>query len=297
MTRRRRRMVLLGATLAGASLAASLALVSVANAHGSMITPVSRALQCRLEGPENPQSAACQAAISLGGTQPVYDWNEVNIPNAAGRHRELIPDGELCSAGRDKYRGFDLPRADWPATELPTSGAFTFRYRATAPHVGTFSLFVTRDGYDPTQPLAWDDLAPEPFLEVDRPPLEDGTYVMPGELPAGKNGRHLIYAIWQRADSPEAFYSCSDVVFGEGPGPTPTPTATASPTPSPTTPPPTTPPPTTPPPGVAEPWQPHTAYQVGEVVTFDGQQYACRQSHTSLPGWEPPIVPALWLPQ
>ncbi|HWH01063.1 MAG TPA: carbohydrate-binding protein, partial [Pilimelia sp.] len=27
-----------------------------------------------------------------------------------------------------------------------------------------------------------------------------------------------------------------------------------------------------------------------------GRIYQCRQAHTSLPGWEPPHVPALWLP-
>ncbi|WP_189053010.1 lytic polysaccharide monooxygenase auxiliary activity family 9 protein [Longimycelium tulufanense] len=179
-----------------------------------MQSPKSRILTCREEGPENPKTAACKAAIRTGGTQAVYDWNEVNIPNAAGRHRQIIPDGKLCSAGRDKYKGFDLPRADWPATSMPTSGQFTFTYRATAPHRGGFELYVTRDGYDPTKPLRWSDLEPQPFLKVMDPPLRNGSYVMSGKLPAGKSGRHLIYAIWQRTDSPEAFYSCSDVVFG-----------------------------------------------------------------------------------
>src|SRR5699024_4230518 len=50
---------------------------------------------------------------------------------------------------------------------------------------------------------------------VDDPTVEDGSYVLDGTLPDGKDGRHLIYAIWQRTDSPEAFYSCSDVVFGD----------------------------------------------------------------------------------
>lgn len=36
-------------------------------------------------------------------------------------------------------------------------------------------------------------------------------------MPA-KSGRHLVYSIWQRSDSPEAFYTCSDVVFGEDSG-------------------------------------------------------------------------------
>lgn len=66
------------------------------------------------------------------------------------------------------------------------------------------------------------------------------------------------------------------------------------PTTPPTTPPPTTPPPTTPP--AADAWAPNTAYQVGDIVTYGGARYQCRQAHTSLVGWEPPNVPALWLP-
>ncbi|WP_439660727.1 carbohydrate-binding protein [Lentzea sp. HUAS TT2] len=29
-------------------------------------------------------------------------------------------------------------------------------------------------------------------------------------------------------------------------------------------------------------------------MTYSGATYRCRQGHTSLPGWEPPNVPALW---
>src|SRR5690606_32040166 len=43
-------------------------------------------------------------------------------------------------------------------------------------------------------------------------------------------------------------------------------------------------------------WAPHTAYTAGQRVTYQGAAYECRQSHTSLPGWEPPNVLALWLP-
>ncbi|EAU68486.1 chitinase D [Stigmatella aurantiaca DW4/3-1] len=37
------------------------------------------------------------------------------------------------------------------------------------------------------------------------------------------------------------------------------------------------------------------AYAQGDNVTYSGKAYDCRQSHTSLVGWEPPNVPALWL--
>ena len=118
--------------------------------------PVSRVAGCFAEGPENPRSAACKAAVAAGGTQALYDWNGVNIANAAGKSKEIIPDGKLCSAGNDKFKGLDLARADWPATGCARPD--TFRYHVTAPHKGTFELYVTKEGYDPTQPLSWSDL-------------------------------------------------------------------------------------------------------------------------------------------
>ncbi|MEU6998335.1 M28 family peptidase [Nonomuraea sp. NPDC046570] len=41
-------------------------------------------------------------------------------------------------------------------------------------------------------------------------------------------------------------------------------------------------------------WQTWTPYAAGATVTYQGVSYRCLQGHTSLPGWEPPNVPALW---
>ncbi|WP_211747456.1 glycosyl hydrolase family 18 protein [Paenibacillus sp. Marseille-Q4541] len=41
-------------------------------------------------------------------------------------------------------------------------------------------------------------------------------------------------------------------------------------------------------------WQPNTAYKKGDQVTYQSKNYECLQPHTSLNGWEPPNVPALW---
>ncbi|MFD3658843.1 lytic polysaccharide monooxygenase, partial [Streptomyces sp. NPDC058620] len=189
---------------------------SPAAAHGSLTDPVSRVSACFAEGPESPKSAACRAAVAAGGTQALYDWNGVNIANAAGKHRELIPDGKLCSAGNDKFKGLDLPRADWPATAMK-AGSHTFRFRATAPHRGSFALYLTKAGYDPAKPLKWSDLEEKPFAQATDPKLENGSYTFGGTLPE-RSGRQLIYTVWQRSDSPEAFYACSDVVFGAAAG-------------------------------------------------------------------------------
>ncbi|WP_338672471.1 lytic polysaccharide monooxygenase [Streptomyces sp. SCSIO 30461] len=214
MTPRRKATVVVA--LGIAPLAMTGLTASPAAAHGSMTDPVSRVAACYAENPESPDSDACKAAVAASGTQAFYDWNEVNISNAAGNHQDLIPDGELCSAGRDKYKGLDLPRADWPASNI-VSGSHTFRYKATAPHKGSFELYITKDSYDPTQPLKWSDLEEKPFAQATDPELVDGDYVIDGTVPA-KSGRHLIYSIWQRSDSPEAFYTCSDVVFDEDDG-------------------------------------------------------------------------------
>ncbi|MET8228007.1 lytic polysaccharide monooxygenase [Streptomyces sp. NPDC005301] len=186
-------------------------------AHGTMGDPVSRVSQCYAEGPESPRSAACKAAVAAGGTQALYDWNGIRIGDANGRHRELIADGELCSAGNEEFKGLDLVRADWPATSV-SSGSYTFRYRVTAPHKGTFKVYITKAGYDPSKPLAWDDLdLAHPVATKTDPAAENGFYTFSGSLPQ-RSGKQVLYAVWQRSDSPEAFYSCSDVAFGGGGG-------------------------------------------------------------------------------
>ncbi|USC50654.1 lytic polysaccharide monooxygenase [Streptomyces filamentosus] len=210
MTARRKAAGILALGFAPLALAGLTAAPAVA--HGSLTDPVSRVSACFAEGPESPKSAACQAAVAAGGTQALYDWNGVNIANAAGKHRDLIPDGKLCSAANDKFKGLDLPRADWPATAL-SAGKHTFKFRATAPHKGSFELYMTKPGYDATKPLAWSDLEAKPFAEVTDPALVDGSYVFDGTIPE-RSGRQLVYTIWQRSDSPEAFYACSDVTFG-----------------------------------------------------------------------------------
>lgn len=188
---------------------------SPASAHGSVFGPVSRVSACFAEGPETPKSQVCKDLVADSGTQPLYDWNEVNIANADGRHQEIIPDGKLCSANREKYRALDWARTDWPTTTVAT-GSYTFNVRVTAAHLGTMTMYVTKQGFDPTKPLKWSDLDATPVGTYPTPRASDnGYYNFTGSLPA-RTGRHIIYKVWQRHDSPEAFYGCSDVSFGTG---------------------------------------------------------------------------------
>ncbi|GAA2208647.1 hypothetical protein GCM10009850_041050 [Nonomuraea monospora] len=187
-----------------------------AGAHGALEDPLSRTAACGSEGPSRTvRSPACRAAVRAGGGVLPRGWDEVRVADVGGRDRRVIPDGKLCSGGLDAFKGLDLPRDDWPATTVRAGARFVFKYRGTIPHRGTFRMFVTRKGYRPGKPLRWADLEREPFLEARDPVFRDGGYRISARLPV-RSGRHLIYTIWQNSDTPDTYYSCSDVVFRRG---------------------------------------------------------------------------------
>lgn len=47
-------------------------------------------------------------------------------------------------------------------------------------------------------------------------------------------------------------------------------------------------------PPTTDEWAEGVPYAVGDEVIYLGITYRCLQAHTSLPGWQPPNVPALW---
>ncbi|MFH8463288.1 lytic polysaccharide monooxygenase [Streptomyces sp. NPDC017991] len=180
-----------------------------AAAHGAPTYPVSRVVACSAEGGQQARSAACRAATASG----VAVFDNLRLAGVGGRDRQVVPDGKLCSGGLAAYRGLDLARADWPSTRLTAGASMTLTYKSTIPHTGTFKLFLTKDGYDPTKPLKWSDLPSRPFATATDPALVNGAYRIKAELPSDRTGRHLLYTIWQNTSTPDTYYSCSDVVF------------------------------------------------------------------------------------
>lgn len=199
-------------------LAALFLFVGQAYAHGTMVIPESRVYNCYLNNPENPSDPACAAAKAVAGPQGFYDWNGINQLNANGNHQAVVPDGKLCSGNNAKFAGLDLARNDWQATPIAngTDGKFEFTFLATAPHATRDWIFyITRQGWSPTQPLKWADLYE--FCRLGSVPLSGDKYKIKCSLPA-VTGKHVIYTVWQRADSAEAFYTCTDVVLNGASG-------------------------------------------------------------------------------
>ncbi|SEK47205.1 Por secretion system C-terminal sorting domain-containing protein [Aquimarina amphilecti] len=186
--------------------------------HGTVTSPPSRVWICFQENPESPDSPACIDAVAIYGTQALYDWNEVARMDANGMHQAIIADGNLASAGRpDKYGGLDQVRDDWIATPV-TPGPFTVTWTNSAPHQTLYyRVYITKESWTPDQPLTWDSLE----LLVETEPREaSATDNIDVVLPA-RTGKHVIYSIWQRSLTEEAFYSTSDVDFGQTTEPKP----------------------------------------------------------------------------
>ena len=187
-----------------------LTIIQLAYPHGTVTSPVSRIYNCWQENPQNPESPPCIAAVISHGTQPLYDWNEINQANANGEHELYVFDGNLASGGRpEKYGGMDQITSEWVATPV-SPGPFTITWTNTAPHATEYyDVYITKESWTPDQPLTWDSLE---LLVRTSPSSAANSVDIPVILPV-RTGKHVIYSIWQRSDSPEAFYSTSDIDF------------------------------------------------------------------------------------
>ncbi|RBL80727.1 chitin-binding protein, partial [Streptomyces cavourensis] len=74
--------------------------------------------------------------------------------------------------------------------------------------------YITKNGWDSTKPLTRAALESQPFMTVpygnQQPPA---TLTHQGTIPTQKTGKHIILAVWNVADTTNAFYACSDVKF------------------------------------------------------------------------------------
>lgn len=253
-------MVLAGVATLGVTM---LVAAPAAQAHGAAQIPGSRTWLCYEDGLQPtgeliPQNPACKAAVAQSGVTPLYNWFGVGNREGAtsGGLQGFIPDGKLCSGNSNyfDFSGFDTVSADWPKTHLTSGSTIQIQYNKWAAHPGTFSLYITKPGWNPNAPLTWSEMNTVPFSSATDPPSVgnpgsvNSYYYWNATLPSGYTGYQIIYSVWARSDSTETFYGCSDVVFDGGNGqvtglgsggtssPSPTPSrTTASPTPSRTT--------------------------------------------------------------
>ncbi|GAA2337622.1 lytic polysaccharide monooxygenase [Streptomyces kunmingensis] len=174
-----------------------------ASSHGYTDLPISRQKLCA-----NGTVANC------GNIQ----WEPQSVEGPKGFPASGPADGQICSGNHGEFGQLNSARqpngSAWPTTKVTGGQSYTFRWQFTARHSTTdFRYYVTKNGWNESQPLTRAALNTTPFLTVPYSGQPPATLSHSGTLPTGKSGHHVILAVWTIADTANAFYACSDVTF------------------------------------------------------------------------------------
>ncbi|MGW4892508.1 lytic polysaccharide monooxygenase auxiliary activity family 9 protein [Kitasatospora sp. NPDC004240] len=184
-----------------AALAVPLAMAVPAQSHGFINLPPSRAALC-----------GANVVKNCGDIR----WEPQSVEGPKGFPSRGPADGTICAGADARWAPLDNPRnGAWPTTKVTAGQQRTFTWEIEARHATTnFKYYLTKPGYDATQKITRANLDLVPFLTVDyggRQPAATTTHT--ATLPTGRTGHHVVVAVWEIADTANAFYSCTDVQF------------------------------------------------------------------------------------
>lgn len=202
MSTKRANRTITAALFGLATVALPLATTGAAQAHGYTANPPSRQALC-----------ADGTVQNCGSIQ----WEPQSVEGPGNFPTGGPADGALCSGGNGRFSVLDDPRGgSWPATDVRPGQQVSFTWTITAGHsTESFRYFITKNSWDPSKPLTRDQLELTPVEQVDLGGAQPGdTVTHQVTLPGDKTGRHLVFAVWEIADTSNAFYACSDVNFG-----------------------------------------------------------------------------------
>ncbi len=236
-------MLLAAAGLTVLLFACMLLFADSANAHGYVI---------------DSRAHLCQQGVNTNCGQVQYEPASVE---GRGDFPEIgVPDGRIASAdggtGAAPFYELDEQTATrWAKVDLQ-GGPHTFQWYIQANHAtNNWKYYITKQGWDPNQPLARDNL--ELFCEYrDHGLNPPNDYSSDCFIPNDREGYYVIVAVWDIFDTQNAFYQAIDVNLTIDPSS-----------------------PTTPPAGHAgdpdrfgeiEEWVSYRPYQAGETVLYNG---------------------------
>lgn len=199
-----------GLMMASAALSVGLSLSGAdeAMAHGYVQSPPARGYQGFLD----KGTIGWTAAVEKYG---MVITNPQSLEAPKGFPKAGPADGRIASAngGLGQIGDFVLDNTGvnrWKKTEI-NSGMNTFTWKYTAPHRTTkWHYYMTKTGWNPNEPLARKD------LELIGQVAHDGSAASNNlshkiNVPSNRSGYNVILAVWDVADTSNAFYNVIDV--------------------------------------------------------------------------------------
>ncbi|GAA1508113.1 chitin-binding protein [Agromyces terreus] len=202
-TSRRRRPTAL-VVLAAATSLAMLGVAAPAFAHGWI-------------GGSGSELVARQAMPGNGDIGLVqYEPQSLEAP---GGFPETGPaDGHLASAGIAQFSELDEQTATrWAKNEI-TPGPHRFGWTYTAPHnTDQWRYYITKNGWNPNEPLKRSSFELLQVVAHDHSAANTNP-VHTITIPSDHSGYHVVLAVWEVWDTPNAFYNVVDVDISGSPG-------------------------------------------------------------------------------
>lgn len=180
------------------------------SAHGYVEGPASRAALCK-----SGQNTNCGAIV--------YEPQSLEAPK--GFPNAGPADGQIASAAGAFPELDQQSSTRWAKVNI-SSGQNTFTWKLTAAHsTASWKYYITKTGWNPNAALSRNSFDLTPFCSVPYSGQPPYSYSNTCNVPA-RSGYHVILAVWEVADTPNAFYNVIDVNFG-GSNPTDTQAPTA----------------------------------------------------------------------
>ncbi|PHD47270.1 chitin-binding protein [Bacillus toyonensis] len=189
----------LGAVALTAGIIGTTLIPQNAYAHGFVEKPGSRSALC----------SPTYGALNVNCGSVMYEPQSLEAPKGFPQAGPV--DGQIASAG-GKFGGIlDQQTADRWFKNTITGGENTFTWKFTAPHLTSkWHYYITKIGWNPNKALTRADFEPIGTVQHDGSAASNNV-AHKINVPTDRNGYHVILAVWDVADTANAFYNVIDV--------------------------------------------------------------------------------------
>ncbi|WIG39509.1 lytic polysaccharide monooxygenase [Bacillus toyonensis] len=189
----------LGAVALTAGIIGTTLIPQNAYAHGFVEKPGSRSALC----------SPTYGALNVNCGSVMYEPQSLEAPKGFPQAGPV--DGQIASAG-GKFGGIlDQQTADRWFKNTITGGENTFTWKFTAPHLTSkWHYYITKIGWNPNKALTRADFEPIGTVQHDGSAASNNV-AHKINVPTDRSGDHVILAVWDVADTANAFYNVIDV--------------------------------------------------------------------------------------